>query len=85
MKTSWKSITAEADGVAQIHTELQQKLLSQVHNSVSSWKAASYHKSLLSWKETKNAEEKFSKAQKPWAKKLDGGMHAVCTVLSINA
>jgi len=48
-------------------------LINNVHNSISTWKSENYHKSLLSWKETKQAEDGFSKAQKPWAKKHDEG------------
>ena len=75
-------MTSEAEQVAQIHVDLQQKMLNQVYNSVSTWKTSNYHKSILSWKETKNAEEGFSKAQKPWAKKYDGGIICICRGLT---
>ena len=75
MKNSWLNITTEADQLAEVHGELQIRLGNQVHGSVQQWKSANYHKSLLSWKETKTAEEGFSKAQKPWAKRQDEGMH----------
>ncbi|XP_078355839.1 protein kinase C and casein kinase substrate in neurons protein 1-like [Oculina patagonica] len=71
VKNSWLNITTEADQLAEIHSELQIRLGNQVHGGVQQWKSANYHKSLLSWKETKNAEEGFSKAQKPWAKRHD--------------
>ncbi|EDO41940.1 predicted protein, partial [Nematostella vectensis] len=70
-KDSWVHVTSEAEQVAQVHINLQSTLLSRVHESVAAWKGANYHKSLLSWKETKNAEEGFSKAQRPWAKRYD--------------
>ena len=73
MKSSWLNITSEADKLAEIHNELQIRLVNQVHGNVQKWKSANYHKSLLSWKETKTAEEGFSKAQKPWAKRQDEG------------
>lgn len=72
VKSSWLNITNEADQLAEIHNELQIRLVNQVHGNVQKWKSANYHKSLLSWKETKTAEEGFSKAQKPWAKRHDG-------------
>lgn len=71
VKSSWLNITSEADKLAEIHNELQIRLVNQVHGNVQKWKSANYHKSLLSWKETKTAEEGFSKAQKPWAKRQD--------------
>ena len=73
VKSAWLNITTEAEQLAEIHNELQIRLGNQVQGNVQRWKAANYHKSMLSWKETKNAEEGFSKAQKPWAKRQDEG------------
>lgn len=73
LKRSWVNITNEADQLAEIHNELQIRLVNQVHGSLQKWKSSNYHKSLLSWKETKSAEEGFSKAQKPWARRHDEG------------
>ena len=77
MKSAWLNITTEADQLAEIHNELQIRLGNQVHGNIQKWKSANYHKSMLSWKETKNAEEGFSKAQKPWAKRQDEGTYFV--------
>ena len=77
VKSAWVNITNEADQLAEIHNELQVRLVNQVHGNLQKWKSANYHKSLLSWKETKTAEEGFSKAQKPWAKRLDEGIEAL--------
>ena len=74
LKSAWLNITNEADQLAEIHNELQIRLVSQVHGNLQKWKSTNYHKSLLSWKETKSAEEGFSKAQKPWAKRHDEGI-----------
>ena len=74
LKNSWIRLTEEAEQLAGIHSDRQNNLLNQVHGNVLGWKSANYHKSLLSWRETKNAEEGFSKAQKPWAKKSDEGI-----------
>lgn len=70
VKDSWLNITNEADQLAEIHNELQVRV-DRVNRDVQQWKSSNYHKSLLSWKETKTAEEGFSKAQKPWAKRQD--------------
>ena len=74
VKVSWLNITNEADQLAEIHNELQVRV-GQVNGGVQQWKLSNYHKALLSWKETKTAEEGFSKAQKPWAKRNDEGNH----------
>lgn len=73
LKSSWLNITNEADQLAEIHNELQIRLVNQVHGNLQKWKSSNYHKSLLSWKETKNAEDGFSKAQKPWTKRHEEG------------
>ena len=77
VKSAWLNITTEADQLAEIHSELQIRLSNQVHGNVQRWKSANYHKAMLSWKETKNAEEGFSKAQKPWAKRQDEGIFCI--------
>lgn len=83
MKIAWLNITTEADQLAEIHGELQIRLANQVQGNVQKWKAANYHKSMLSWKETKNAEEGFSKAQKPWTKRQEEGIHVFYSHLVI--
>jgi hypothetical protein len=72
-KRSWVEISKEAEHLSIIYSELQTRLLSQVCESITTWKSENYHKSVLSWKETKNAEEGFSKAQKPYSKRYDKG------------
>ncbi|XP_031549026.1 protein kinase C and casein kinase substrate in neurons protein 1-like [Actinia tenebrosa] len=69
--SSWLEVAKEAERLSTIYSELQAMLLTQVCQSISTWKGQHYHKSLLSWKETKNAEEGFSKAHKPYAKRYD--------------
>lgn len=83
VKSAWLNITTEADQLAEIHSELQIRLGNQVQGNVQRWKSANYHKSMLSWKETKNAEEGFSKAQKPWAKRQDEGIFCIHLFLLI--
>ena len=53
-----------------MHLCVQGKV-SEVSHQIQNWKAESYHKGIMGLKETKKAEEGFSKAQKPWAKKHD--------------
>jgi hypothetical protein len=73
LKTAMFGIMIEGDQLADVHYELREKLVNEVHQSVNQWKKDNYHKSLMSFKEVKNAEDGFSKAQKPWARRLDEG------------
>ena len=66
-------IMVEGDQLADVHSELREKLMNDVHQTVNQWKKDNYHKSLMSYKEVKNVEEGFSKAQKPWARRLEEG------------
>ena len=56
--------------MADVHFALHGKI-SEVSSQVLKWKADTYHKGIIGIKEVKKAEEGFSKAQKPWAKKFD--------------
>lgn len=85
LKSSWLNITNEADQLAEIHNELQIRLVNQVHGNLQKWKSSNYHKSLLSWKETKNAEDGFSKAQKPWTKRHEEGTVLQLSLLKLSA
>lgn len=73
MKTAMFGIMVEGEQLADVHYELREKLMNEVHQSVNQWKKDNYHKSLMNYKEVKNSEEGFSKAQKPWARRLDEG------------
>ena len=64
----------EGEQLADIHHELHEKLMNEVHQSANQWKKDNYHKSLMNYKEVKSSEEGFSKAQKPWARRLDEGI-----------
>ena len=75
LKTAMYAIMIEGDQLADIHHELHEKLMNDVHHSVNQWKKDNYHKSLMSYKEVKSSEEGFSKAQKPWVRRLDGGIY----------
>lgn len=66
-------IMVEGDQLADVHYELREKLMNEVHQSVNQWKKDNYHKTLMNYKEVKSAEDGFSKAQKPWVRRLDEG------------
>lgn len=61
----------EAEKVSDLHTEMKNHLMSEDFEKVKNWQKDSYHKQMMGgFKETKEADEGFKKAQKPWAKKL---------------
>lgn len=57
--------------MSELHQEVKNNLLNEDLEKVKNWQKDSYHKQMMGgFKETKEAEEGFRKAQKPWAKKL---------------
>ena len=61
----------EAEKVSELHQDVKNGLLNNDFEKVKNWQKDSYHKQMMGgFKETKEAEEGFKKAQKPWAKKL---------------
>ena len=61
----------EADKVSELHQEVKNNLLNEDLEKVKNWQKDAYHKQIMGgFKETKEAEDGFRKAQKPWAKKL---------------
>ncbi|RUS76254.1 hypothetical protein EGW08_015997 [Elysia chlorotica] len=67
---AWRGVLTEADHVADLHTEMAERLMLEVHATIKVWQKENYHKSMMHFKETKDFEENFRKAQKPWAKRL---------------
>ena len=64
---------SESNEIADVHLAIHGKI-SEVSSQVLKWKAETYHRGIIGIKEAKKAEEGFSKAQKPWAKKFDDSM-----------
>ena len=68
-EVAMRGTITEAESRSQIHLQCRDRLMASVHDKVKKWKGESYHKAIFQWKETKEAEEGFCKAQKPWAKR----------------
>ncbi len=69
----------EAEKVSELHQDVKNKLINEDFEKVKNWQKDSYHKQMMGgFKETKEAEEGFRKAQKPWAKKLKEVRTCVC-------
>lgn len=70
MEAAMRGSVTEAESRAEIHMLCRDKLVGEVHESIKKWKNETFHKGIFQWKETKEADEGFGKAQKPWAKRL---------------
>lgn len=70
MEGAMRGTVSEAESRAEIHMLCRDKLLGEVHESIKKWKNENYHKGIFQWKETKEADDGFARAQKPWAKRL---------------
>lgn len=71
MERAWVALMVEAEKISEFHQEVKNRLVLDDFEKVKNWQKDSYHKQMMGgFKETKEAEENFKKAQKPWAKKL---------------
>lgn len=71
VERAWLAVLTEAEKVSELHQEVKNNLVNEDFEKVKNWQKDSYHKQMMGgFKETKEADEGFKKAQKPWAKKL---------------
>ncbi|KAL1272330.1 hypothetical protein QQF64_028192 [Cirrhinus molitorella] len=71
LERAWVALMTEAEKVSDLHQEVKNNLVNEDLEKVKNWQKEAYHKQMMGgFKETKEAEEGFRKAQKPWAKKL---------------
>ena len=65
MEQSTLGLLTEADRVADIHSEVKDKLLTDVQASIKQWRAENYHKVTMGrqLKETKQFDEDFKKVK----------------------
>ncbi|XP_045884433.1 protein kinase C and casein kinase substrate in neurons protein 1 [Micropterus dolomieu] len=71
VERAWVAVMTEAEKVSELHQEVKNNLINEDFEKVKNWQKDSYHKQMMGgFKETKEADEGFKKAQKPWAKKL---------------
>lgn len=72
---------SEAERVSELHLEVRAALMNKDFEKIKNWQKEAFHKQMMgSFKETKEAEDGFRKAQKPWAKKLKE-VHPSCRLL----
>lgn len=71
LERAWTSLCTEAEKVSELHMEVKAALMGEDYEKLKNWQKDAYHKQMIGgFKETKEAEDGFRKAQKPWAKKL---------------
>ena len=65
------AVMTEAEKVSELHLEVKASLMNEDFEKIKNWQKDAFHKQMMGgFKETKEAEDGFRKAQKPWAKKL---------------
>lgn len=65
------AVMSEAERVSELHLEVKASLMNEDFEKIKNWQKEAFHKQMMGgFKETKEAEDGFRKAQKPWAKKL---------------
>ncbi|XP_026182267.1 protein kinase C and casein kinase substrate in neurons protein 2 isoform X1 [Mastacembelus armatus] len=71
LERAWSALCTEAEKVSDLHMEVKAALMGEDYEKLKNWQRDSFHKQMIGgFKETKEAEDGFRKAQKPWAKKL---------------
>ncbi|KAM6961680.1 protein kinase C and casein kinase substrate in neurons protein 2 isoform 3-T3 [Tautogolabrus adspersus] len=71
LERAWSALCTEAEKVSELHMEVKSALMGEDYEKLKNWQRDAYHKQMIgSFKETKEADDGFRKAQKPWAKKL---------------
>uniref|UniRef100_H0XQP2 Protein kinase C and casein kinase substrate in neurons 2 n=1 Tax=Otolemur garnettii TaxID=30611 RepID=H0XQP2_OTOGA len=71
VEKAWVAMMSEAEKVSELHLEVKASLMNEDFEKIKNWQKEAFHKQMMGgFKETKEAEDGFRKAQKPWAKKL---------------
>lgn len=71
LERAWTALCTEAEKVSELHMEVKAALMGEDYEKLKNWQRDAYHKQMIGgFKETKEADDGFRKAQKPWAKKL---------------
>lgn len=71
LEKAWTALMSEAERVSELHLEVKASLMNEDFEKIKNWQKEAFHKQMMGgFKETKEAEDGFRKAQKPWAKKL---------------
>ncbi|XP_043823003.1 protein kinase C and casein kinase substrate in neurons protein 2 isoform X2 [Dromiciops gliroides] len=71
VEKAWNAMMSEAEKVSELHLDVKGSLMNEDFEKIKNWQKEAFHKQMMGgFKETREAEDGFRKAQKPWAKKL---------------
>ncbi|TRY84048.1 hypothetical protein DNTS_021077 [Danionella cerebrum] len=71
LEHSWCALMVEAEQVSELHLQVKHNLVNEDLEMIRTWQRETFHKQMMGgFKESKEIEDGFRRAQKPWSKRL---------------